>query len=104
QVINQEEITASDYGEVTRHVLTRLDSGRWWGSPRIEKLDAVGHRVVHGGDRFTEIAIINDDVVAGIEALEDLAPLHNAQPFKSSALQRVQLIASFRCLPSSTLH
>jgi acetate kinase len=78
QVINQEEITASDYGEATRQVLTRLDSGRWQGAPKTEELDAIGHRVVHGGDRFTDITVIDDDVVAGIEALEDLAPLHNA--------------------------
>ncbi|HEU0213035.1 MAG TPA: acetate kinase [Jiangellaceae bacterium] len=38
---------------------------------------AVGHRVVHGGDRFAEPALITDDVVETIEALSDLAPLHN---------------------------
>ena len=38
---------------------------------------AVGHRVVHGGDRFAEAALITDDVVETIEALSDLAPLHN---------------------------
>ncbi len=40
-------------------------------------VDAVGHRVVHGGDRFTDAAIIDDDVVAAIEACVPLAPLHN---------------------------
>ncbi|MCB9778036.1 MAG: acetate/propionate family kinase [Alphaproteobacteria bacterium] len=38
---------------------------------------AVGHRVVHGGGRFTEPTHIDDDVVAGIEAVSPLAPLHN---------------------------
>lgn len=37
----------------------------------------VGHRVVHGGSRFTGPVLIDDDVVAGLEALVPLAPLHN---------------------------
>jgi acetate kinase len=39
---------------------------------------AVGHRVVHGGERFTEPTPIDDAVVAELEALIELAPLHNA--------------------------
>ncbi|MEV0999843.1 acetate kinase [Nonomuraea sp. NPDC050202] len=38
---------------------------------------AVGHRVVHGGDRFAEAVLIDDSVVAAIEELAPLAPLHN---------------------------
>jgi acetate kinase len=38
---------------------------------------AVGHRVVHGGDRFTESTLIEAPVLAGLEDLEELAPLHN---------------------------
>ncbi len=40
-------------------------------------VDAVGHRVVHGGEAFTAPVLIDDDVVAGIEAQVPLAPLHN---------------------------
>ena len=40
-------------------------------------IEAVGHRVVHGGPRFTAPALIDDAVVQAIEALEALAPLHN---------------------------
>ncbi len=40
-------------------------------------IDAVGYRVVHGGERFTGPARLDDDEVAAIEALADLAPLHN---------------------------
>ena len=39
--------------------------------------EAVGHRVVHGGGLFTEAVAIDDDVLAKIESLNDLAPLHN---------------------------
>lgn len=41
-------------------------------------INAVGHRVVHGGERFTESALITDEVLAGIRACIELAPLHNA--------------------------
>jgi acetate kinase len=42
------------------------------------RLDAIGHRVVHGGERFARPAVIDDGALAAIEALEALAPLHNA--------------------------
>jgi len=38
---------------------------------------AVGHRVVHGGDRFSDPVIVTEDVMTAIEELEPLAPLHN---------------------------
>lgn len=44
---------------------------------RVHNLGAVGHRVVHGGERFFDSALITDDVLDGIEACVDLAPLHN---------------------------
>ncbi|MEP6648926.1 MAG: acetate kinase [Lapillicoccus sp.] len=40
-------------------------------------LVAVGHRVVHGGDRFSDPVVVTDEVVSVIEELEPLAPLHN---------------------------
>jgi acetate kinase len=39
---------------------------------------AVGHRVVHGGDRFTAPTVIDDEVVTDLDSLVELAPLHNA--------------------------
>lgn len=41
------------------------------------RIDAVGHRVVHGGEKFNEPVLINDDVIEAIERLNPLAPLHN---------------------------
>ncbi len=43
----------------------------------IEDIDAIGHRVVHGGDFFDKPVIITDEVIEKIEFLSDLAPLHN---------------------------
>jgi acetate kinase len=45
--------------------------------PSLEQVEAVGHRVVHGGERFSQPAQIDDAVLGEIEALVELAPLHN---------------------------
>ncbi|PWT99480.1 MAG: acetate kinase [Terriglobia bacterium] len=42
-----------------------------------EDIEAVGHRIVHGGERFTESVLITPEAVKGIEDCIDLAPLHN---------------------------
>jgi acetate kinase len=43
----------------------------------LDKIEAVGHRVVHGGERYMEPTLITDQVEVGIDALSELAPLHN---------------------------
>jgi acetate kinase len=53
--------------------------------------DAVGHRVVHGGDRYREPVVVDADVRAELEALTDLAPLH--QPKSLAALDAVTGLA-----------
>ena len=45
--------------------------------PNLRAIDAVGHRVVHGADRFTDSVLIDDAVIAELEALCEIAPLHN---------------------------
>lgn len=53
--------------------------------------DAVGHRVVHGGERFVEPALIDREVVAAIEELRPLAPLHNEPALKAIQAARAAL-------------
>lgn len=43
----------------------------------LEEIDAVGHRIVHGGERFAESVLLTEDVMKAIEECNDLAPLHN---------------------------
>ncbi len=43
----------------------------------LKEIGAVGHRVVHGGEKFASSVVIDDEVIAAIEACNDLAPLHN---------------------------
>ena len=43
----------------------------------LKEIDAVGHRIVHGGEKFASATVINDEVIKAIEECNDLAPLHN---------------------------
>lgn len=43
----------------------------------VDEIAAVGHRIVHGGEKFTHSAVITDEVIKNIEDVSDLAPLHN---------------------------
>jgi acetate kinase len=70
---------AADHDEALRQAL---------GSVDLAGLAAVGHRVVHGGLRFAEPTLIDDDVVAEIEALVPLAPLHNPANLAGIAVAR----------------
>lgn len=44
---------------------------------RVDEIDGVGHRVVHGGEKFTDSVVITKEVIEAIEEVSDLAPLHN---------------------------
>ena len=67
-------LAITDHGQATRQVLAWLESS---GLLKSSGSWAVGHRVVHGGSRFTGPAVIDDQVLAAIEAVSELAPLHN---------------------------
>lgn len=84
----QEEAPVADHGEATRRVLEWL--GRV-GFASQKGIDAAGHRVVHGGDRFAEPTLIDDEVVEIIESLGELAPLHNAPALSAIRAARVAL-------------
>ena len=48
----------------------------------LDEIDAVGHRMVHGGEKFTKSVVIDDEVIRAFEAVSDLAPLHNPANLK----------------------
>jgi acetate kinase len=71
-----------------------------WLAERRLRVDAVGHRVVHGGPRFTAPALLDATVVEAIEGLESLAPLHNGPSLAGiracrSALPAIPMVAVF---------
>jgi acetate kinase len=43
----------------------------------LDEIEGIGHRVVHGGEKFNDSIMITDDVIKGIEEVSELAPLHN---------------------------
>ena len=48
----------------------------------LSEIDAVGHRMVHGGEKFNQSVVLTDEVLAAFEACNDLAPLHNPANLK----------------------
>lgn len=67
-----------------------------------ERIAAIGHRIVHGGERFTQSVFINDDVIEGIQAAVQFAPLHNpahligiAEAFKAFPELKTKNVAVF---------
>ncbi|MBN2858548.1 MAG: acetate kinase [Candidatus Delongbacteria bacterium] len=81
--------------------ILRLNINPEFGSiDKYEEINAIGHRVVHGGETFKDHALINDDVIRTIETLSNLAPLHNPQNVKGitsaqQILPRVPQVAVF---------
>jgi acetate kinase len=69
--IERREAAVADHADAVGRVLG------WLAAGATAAIEAVGHRVVHGGARFTESTTIDDGVLGAIEALESLAPLHN---------------------------
>ena len=58
-------------------VLDALVNPKTGAIKSLTEVDAVGHRVVHGGEKFSEAALVNDEVIKAVEECNDLAPLHN---------------------------
>lgn len=66
-----------DHTEAIRLVLEALTNPKTGVVKNLEEIGAVGHRVVHGGEKFAQSVVIDDEVMKAIEECNDLAPLHN---------------------------
>ncbi len=66
-----------NHKEGIRLVLDALTNSKTGVVKDLGEIGAVGHRVVHGGEKFSEATLINDEVIKAIEECNDLAPLHN---------------------------
>ena len=60
-----------------RIILDTLTSEKFGCIKEFNEIDAVGHRVVHGGEKFSESVLITDEVINKVKECYDLAPLHN---------------------------
>ena len=63
--------------EAVQMVLDALVNDKTGALSDLSEIEAVGHRVVHGGEKFTSSVVINEEVISAVEECNDLAPLHN---------------------------
>ena len=76
----EKEITEASmptYTEAVRMVLDAQVNPDTGVLKSLDEIDAVGHRVVHGGEKFANSTLITDEVIEAVEECSDLAPLHN---------------------------
>jgi acetate kinase len=88
--------------------LALVEGEESWPVERFEPADAVGHRVVHGGARYTEPVLIDDRVEEAIDDLSRIAPLHNTPALRAirearAALPDVPHVAVFDTAFHSTI-
>lgn len=76
---NKEAIihVARDYDEAIRFVLQVLMDEKYQIISSLDEISAIGHRIVHGGEKFSQSVVITEEVIEKIEECTDLAPLHN---------------------------
>ena len=75
EFVNQKEM--KDHTDAVQMVLDALLDANHGVIKSIDEINAVGHRVVHGGEFFVDSAIITDEVIKAVEECSSLAPLHN---------------------------
>ena len=71
------EVAMPDHKSAVSYVLEALTDSETGVIKDLSAIDAVGHRIVHGGEKFASSVVITDEVIAAIEECNDLAPLHN---------------------------
>ena len=71
------EIPMKDHTDAVKLVIEKLTDAEVGVISSLSEIDAVGHRVVHGGEKFASSVVIDDEVMAAIAECNDLAPLHN---------------------------
>ena len=71
------EAAMPTHTEAVRMVLDALVNPKTGVLKNLNEIDAVGHRIVHGGEAFAETTLIDEKVIAAVEQCSDLAPLHN---------------------------
>ena len=78
---NGEKVTINasmpNHNVAIRIILDNLTSEKYGCIKNFDEIEAVGHRLVHGGEKFNSSVLINDEVIAKVKECYDLAPLHN---------------------------
>ncbi len=102
------DITASDHKQAMDVILKTLVDDKIGVIKNISDINAVGHRVVHGGEKYSESILIDDDVIHGIESFCDLAPLHNPPNLTgiraaAAVMPKIPMVAVFDTAFHSTI-
>ncbi len=71
------EVAMPDHTAAVKFVLEKLTDPSVGVIASLDEIDAVGHRIVHGGEKFSSSVVITPEVIQAIEECNDLAPLHN---------------------------
>ncbi len=71
----KKQASVPNHSEAIKYLIEELYSNNIIKS--LDEIDGVGHRLVHGGDKYNKSVIIDDDVIKTVEELSSLAPLHN---------------------------
>ena len=77
EAIKAASVSMPTHNEAIQAVLNALVDEKNGVIGSMKEIDAVGHRVVHGGEKFAKSVVITDEVMAAIEECNPLAPLHN---------------------------
>jgi acetate kinase len=84
-----------DHQQGIEYILGILKSEKYGSLKSFDEIDAVGHRVVHGGEAFNGSVLIDDEVISEMEKCIDLAPLHNPPNLKGiNAMKNLPAICS----------
>jgi acetate kinase len=71
------EVPMKDHAEAIKYVMEAIVDKKSGAVKSLDEIDAIGHRVVHGGETYKDSVIIDDEVVSDLEDCISLAPLHN---------------------------
>ena len=71
------DVIARDHGDAIKFVLKEFTNPKYAVIQSLDEISAIGHRVVHGGEKFKSSTIITEEVKKGIEEAITFAPLHN---------------------------
>jgi len=74
--VRKEQIQSSSREQVLRRLLSTLSDGDVRALASVSEIDALGHRVVHGGPHFEDPVVVTPEVRSAIESVSELAPLH----------------------------
>ena len=73
----KKQVDMANHTDAVKLVIDALTDKEHGVIGSLKEIDAVGHRIVHGGEEFADSVVITDEVIKAIEGCNDLAPLHN---------------------------